>query len=633
MNQGSADLEIDLTKDDRIHGYYVIQRDLRIEPQLPGATPANIPGFGDSRNGQRQLMTINEDHVFSPSLLNTVRLGYSRLHLFNSPPVFNPANFHITLPVGAPIGVGLPLINVSGNFVIGAPTGEPSGRGDTEVVLNDTFNWLRGRNFFAIGGEIRLAYNNNLAENIGSFTFPTMANFLADQSSAFATMLGTGNNRVSQPAYGLFAQDSLKFNPNFTLNIGLRYEVNTSPSEAKGRFTNFDITSGTLFTATRPYQNNKLNLEPRIGIAWDPFGSGRTSVRAAYAILDQVPTTNLVNGLSGNPPFATPISITSSTNSITLENPTAQSASLNLGPSATDPNFDNLYTQDWNLNVERQLTQSLGLTIAYVGSKSTHLQIAANVNQPIVTSGFYGTTKPFPTLPLTSPVLPAQCAPPNPACVLGNITRNESPGNSNYNALWVTLSEHRFHGLQFVAAYTFSKSLDYSSIFTDSVPLQNARNPRGDYGLSEFDVRNRFILSGFYQLPFQGNRLASGWEVGAITMTQSGNPITPLLTIGPGAGISFTVRPDALALVTGTGQPSQFYTKTTLCEPFNGTPTGGTPAIRPCASTPTAAFAVPCTFSGTPSSPGGSSYPVVPGTCHPGSTQRDSLPGPSFVHR
>jgi hypothetical protein len=268
-----------------------------------------------------------------------------------------------------------------------------------------------------------------------------------------------------------------------------------------------------------------------------------------------------------------------------------------------------------------------------VGVKGTHLQITENVNQPLVTNGFYGTARPFLTLPLTSPILPAQCATPNPTCTFGNISQINSPGNSNYNALWVTLNKHFSRGFEFLASYTYSKSFDYSSISSgDAVPLQNAYNPRGDYGPSEFDVRNRFVLSGFYELPFKKNRLVSGWQLGVVTQAQSGSPITPLLSINTGTGTTLTVRPNQLQRVTPTGNPHQFYSNPVLCEPFNGTPTGTAPTIPNCATTANAAFAVPCTFNDVPTTAGSNNYPVIPGSCTPGDIQRDALQGPDFVN-
>jgi hypothetical protein len=251
-----------------------------------------------------------------------------------------------------------------------------------------------------------------------------------------------------------------------------------------------------------------------------------------------------------------------------------------------------MYAQDWNLTIQRQITSTLGLEVAYVGMKATHLQLLLNVNQPFVTGGFYGTTKPFPTLPLTSPVIPAQCQPPNPACPLNNINQVNSVGNSNYNALWVTATKHFSHGFEFLGSYTYSKSLDYNSLSTaESLVIQNAYNPRGDYGPSEFDARHRFVLSGFYELPFKGNRLVSGWQLGIVTQAQSGNPLTPSLTIGPGPGISLVVRPDVTGPMSTTGDPAQWFANK-------------------------AVFVSPC----------------VPGACHPGNLGRDAITGPNFLN-
>ncbi|HXJ04684.1 MAG TPA: TonB-dependent receptor [Candidatus Acidoferrum sp.] len=634
INQGSADIDYEMTSKDRLHGYYVVQKDHRQEPTAGGAINANLPGYGDTRDGFRHLMTVSEDHTFSPSLANTVRLGFNRIHLTFLPnQLLNPADFGINLPAGSPVASGLPFLNVGGGLGFGGPTGEPQGRGDTTGVLNDTLSWLRGRHTFAFGGEIRRAYNNNISENIGSFTFATLANFLADGANNVTDQLGSGNDKILQPSYDVFAQDSFKLKSNLTLNIGLRYAWNSSPSEATGSFTNFDASTGTLISAPKPYKTNNKNFQPRVGFAWDPFKDGKTSVRGSYAIMTQAPTTNIVTGLSSNPPFALPVSASSASNNITLENPSGSISSVSIGPFAINPNFQDMYAQDWNLTVQRQLTTTLGLEVAYVGLKATHLQLNQNINQPFVTNGFYGTTKPFPTLPLTSSIIPSFCQPPFPLCGLNNINQVNSGSNSNYNALWVTVTKHFSHGLEFRSSYTYSKSLDYNSLSTgESLVIQNAYNPRGDYGLSEFDARQRFSLSGFYELPFKANRLVSGWQFGVFNQVQSGNPVNPNLAVGPGPGISLTVRPDLLKQVTGTGNPSQYFSNAVLCQHFNGALQGGAPAIPDCAATPNAAFAIPCTFSDVPTAPGGKVYPVIAGTCHPGSLGRNAITGPGFLN-
>ena len=591
LNQGSADLDYELGSNDRVHGYWVVQKDLRQEP----TAGTNLPGFGDTREGLRQLLTVSEDHTFNASLTNTIRLGFNRIHLTFTPNnAGNAADFGITLPGGVPSGA-LPNIIIAGAMSFGGPGGEPQGRGDTTGVLNDSLSWLVGRHSFQFGGEIRRAYNDNIAENIGSFTFSNLNNFLSDKASSFSTQIGAGNDKIVAPAYALYAQDSFKWKPNFTFNIGLRYEWNSTPFETQGRFTNFDIPTGTLISSPQPYGTSNNNFEPRVGFAWDPFKNGKTSVRGSYAILTQAPTTNTLTGLSGNPPFAVPESITSGT--ITLETPTANITGISLGPSAIASNFQNMYAQDWNLGVERQVTPSLGVTVSYVGTKGTHLQLVQNFNQPLVTNGLYGSVHPYLTLPNTSPVLPVQCAPPFNPCTFGTINVVNSVGNSNYNALWATVNKHFSRGFEFLASYTYSHSYDYNSLSTgESIGLQNAYNPRGDYGPSEFDVRNRFVLSGFYQLPFKGNRLFEGWQLGVITQAQSGSPINPTLTISP--GVNVVVRPDVTGPVQTTGNPLQWFVSK-------------------------AVFASPCVAAVAPA--------TLP-TCHPGDLGRDSITGPDFIN-
>jgi hypothetical protein len=172
-----------------------------------------------------------------------------------------------------------------------------------------------------------------------------------------------------------------------------------------------------------------------------------------------------------------------------------------------------------------------------------------------------------------------------------------SNGNSNYNALWVTLNKHFSHGLQFLSSYTYSKSLDYNSLSTgESYIIQNAYNPRGDYGPSEFDVRHRFVLSGFYQLPFKANRLVAGWEVGTVVQAQTGNPLNPTMSINP--GVSLTVRPNVTGSIKTTGDPADWFGPSTLFA---------------------SEFSSPCAVGTT-------------GTCHPGNLSRNAVTGPSFVN-
>src|SRR5207248_10703869 len=133
---GSADFDVDLRAQDRLHGYYVVQKDLREEPTAGGAIGANIPGFGDTRDGFRHLGTLSEDHTFGPSLANTVRLGFNRIHLTFTPNgFFDPAKFNIGMPAGSPVASRLPFINVGGNLGFGGPISKTQGRGHTTAAV------------------------------------------------------------------------------------------------------------------------------------------------------------------------------------------------------------------------------------------------------------------------------------------------------------------------------------------------------------------------------------------------------------------------------------------------------------------------------------------------------------------
>ena len=154
-----------------------------------------------------------------------------------------------------------------------------------------------------------------------------------------------------------------------------------------------------------------------------------------------------------------------------------------------DHGFDNAYMQSWNLNVQREFLPGLAVMAGYFGSKGTHLILRRNINQPV------DGVRPFPALSQSSPILPGT--------PLGNITQAESTGNSSYNALWVSATKRSRVRLQINASYTWSKSLDYNSLSTQGVVVQNSYDLRGDRGLSDFDARHRFVASAIYELPFR----------------------------------------------------------------------------------------------------------------------------------
>jgi Carboxypeptidase regulatory-like domain/TonB dependent receptor len=551
IDQGTGDLQFNLARNDQLRGYVAIQEDTRQEPTLSGHT---LPGWGDTRHARRQIVTVNEVHIFGSSVTNEARAGYNRIHILFTPnQLLNPGDFGIANGINAPIG--LPQIIIGANLVpgllnIGGETNLPQGRGDTTGVFNDTVHWLRGRHSFAFGGEVRRFFNNNILQNDGSYTFADLAHFLADQANRFNVTIGSANDKIVQGAWGLFAQDSFRWTPTFTLELGLRYDYNASPTELHNLFAPFVPATDSIVQVgtnglNQVYRTNNKNVQPRLGLAWDPFKNGTTVVRAAYAILTDQPVTNAVNALSGNPPFALPVTISSNTNAITFLN-TGSASATSIAPATINPDFQNAYVQSWNLNIQHEVTASLGVMVGYFGSKGTHLRVLRNINQP------GSTGQPLVALSASSPIFPGK--------LLGsNIGEQDSGSNSNYNALWLTVRKRLSRNFQFDTSYTYSKSLDDNSLTSvNTTGLQDSFNVRGDYGPSDFDARHRVVVSGLYDLPFKGHRVSEGWELGLIFQAQSGNPLT-LVTNNSGFTGNQTLRPDVVGPVVTTGNPDQWF--------------------------------------------------------------------------
>lgn len=548
VDQWALDISHNFNPKDRVHGYYAAQRDGRNEPTQSGNT---VPGFGDNRGGRRQIFTLNLTSVLSQVTVNEARFGFNR-YSFRAGPVvrLNPAEFGINNGVNRLIG--LPQINVAGGLNFGGPR-QPQGRGDTSFVASDTLSRLSGRHSIKVGGEYRRFYSNLFLLDTGLFNFPNVGAFIEGRANAFSITLGDSSNSVSQGALDLFALDSYRWRPNLTFELGLRYAWNMSPTERFDRLINFDPRRVALVRVgtdmDQIYKTNAKNFQPRVGLAWDPFGDGRTSVRAAYAVMTEQPMTNVVLGATTNPPLATPLTVTGV---VRLDNAIDLAKSSGVSPVSVDPDYDNTYIQSWNLNAQRELPGALAVMVGYFGSKGTHLRLSRNINQPV------NGVRPFSRLSDSSPILPG--------ATLGNITQVEGTGNSSYNALWASATRRFSRGWQINASYTWSKSIDYNSLSTPhtTVTAQNSYNLRADRGLSDFDARRRFVLSGIYDLPFGGNRLAEGWQLAAIVQSQSGNPVNIITGNSTVNGVANTLRPDVAGPVRIIGSVDRWFDTNTF---------------------------------------------------------------------
>jgi Carboxypeptidase regulatory-like domain/TonB dependent receptor-like, beta-barrel len=544
-DQWSGDVSYHISASDQLHGYYDAYRTLNTEPSRNGNT---IPGFGNNTKLLRQVFTLNETHVFGARLVNVLSAGFNRFSSATNPNArLNPADFGISNGIAQPIG--LPQITVAGGLNFGGPSINPSGRGDTTLAASDVVSYLLGRHSIKLGGEFRQFLNNNFRQATGSFNFPTVASFLAGNANSFNVTLGNQSSSIAEPAVGLFMQDNFKLRPNLTVEAGLRYEWNFTPSERYDRFIIFDPATASLVRVgadiKRVYHQNNRNFQPRVGFAWDPFKDGKTSVRAGYSVQTDQPMTSVVLSTATNPPLAMPLSFSGT---VRLDNAIQLARAAGLAPQSINNGFDNAYLQSWNFNVQREIRRNLVLMSGYIGSKGSHLIVRRNINQPI------NGVRPFQTLSASSPILPG--------AALGNITQVESAGNSSYNALWASVTQRLTQGLQFNASYTWSKSLDYNSFSTGGIIGQDGYNLRGDRGLSDFDARNRLVISALYDLPFQRNQLVAGWQLAMIVQSQSGNPVNIVTSNSTINGVANTLRPDVNGPVKIFGSVDSWFDTT-----------------------------------------------------------------------
>lgn len=514
LNQYTGRVDHNFSTKDIVFGTFIINRDSRTEPTLQ---LNNLPGFGDFRPAKRALLAMGYTRVIAPTITNEFRAGLNRVRIdFIQEFKSTPAEYGITTSSSV-----FPVLIVAGGMQFGGINGFPQGRGDTTFQYNDTLSWIRGRHSLKFGGEFRRFRNNNFNGGTGGIlNFGTLAAFLA----------GTPNSAMQSPAVpvtpalrvsalDLFAQDDFKVSSKLTLNLGLRWEYNGVPYEKYQRQTIYDFAGNKLNQVgtngvERPYQRQFSNFGPRFGFAYDPTGRGRTAIRGGIGYYFDQPVTNIVTGLTSNPPFSPSVTITSNVN---LASPFSAPPGSGNAINAVDPDFGNGRVLSYNFNIQQEWWGTV-FQATYVGSQGRHLRLNGDYNQ-----GINGVR------PITG---------------FTSINLQQSVSNSNYNGMWLSADRRLAKGLTFNASYTFAKSIDNNSVGSSNPQVQNLYNLAAERALSDFDARHRFVLSGVYLLPFSAEnafakRLVSGWSISPIVNVQSANPFSPIVpltaTLAPGA--------------------------------------------------------------------------------------------------
>jgi hypothetical protein len=557
---------------------------------LHGNGDDEFPGGGPGPGGGSQLgpwfgvtptvvdnFAISEVHVFNPGLINTIRLGWNRFSQFQKgrDSDVNPATIGFNTGV-TPISYGIPEVDVYGFANLGLQYGA-GGRVATSYQIADEVSWTRGAHALKFGFNFLHNYSDyTLAGGRGifSFTGSQLGNQLA-QSGGMAslvdliaglptpgngvtqiTRVGSPRANIDQNIISGFAIDTFKASPSLTLIAGLRYDFFTTVNETRGHFSAFDPNLGLVPASQLPgghiYNAPKGDFGPRVSFSWAPQSQvipGRqTVVRAGFGIYyDTIPLNNFEEGLAQNPVGPT------AGFTIVPSFPIPFGVGVPIfGTGAPQPPFNvvsiqhNLKTpntQEWNFNIQQELSNSIVFQIGYVGNHSVHQLQLLDINQPTLGAGYgAGCAPPLPNLTCEQDARPFNAKFPT----LSQINTISTPGFANYNSLQVSLKSNNFHGLTSLVAFTWSHNLDTASEVEDFfgtsgyVP-QDSTNLSGSYGNSEFDQRRALIISYVYAIPSPkiGNAfayVAKDWQVSGTTTFRDGFA-APLLTFGDESGV------------------------------------------------------------------------------------------------
>ncbi len=535
------DLRLDqnLGKSSELSFHYSFGNRDYFEPYgAPGAS-ATIPGYGNDVPQRPQNVMLSETHIFSPSFVNELRLGFDRVSL-----AVNQQNNITNQSVGLPSpwnnarDNGLSEIVVNGFGTLGNEINNPQRDAANVYQVLDSASWVKGRHQFKAGFDVRITQQNAFADEesrgliaFTGFTGNALSEMLQDALSYSAAAHANNPQHLRTNSYDFYAQDTFRVRPNLTLTYGLRYEFNTPAVDAHNQASMYNPATESIVQLGQGgipragYNADLNNFAPRLGIAWSPGTSSKWVLSSGYGIYYDQSALAPSEGMFFSPPyFISQVFIPSAQLPVILENPFPSNFPQFIPNSAFtyQRNLRTPYMQQWNFSVQRQLTRASAAELSYVGTKGTKLIENRDINQANA-----------------SPQQPNL----RPVPQFADIDAYESRGSSNYHALQARFSQRLHAGLSALASYTFSKSIDDASGFfsSDGDPNfpQNSNNARADRGLSNFDIRNRFTLAYTYDLPLPArNLLLRGWQTNGVWTFQSGRPFT--VTLLPGVDNSNT---------------------------------------------------------------------------------------------
>lgn len=580
------------------------------------AQPLNWPQFADQVATRAQYLTWAENHVFSPTLLNTARFSFSRTHLiYDSPSGIIGPQFSF-LP-----GKELGNINIVGLTAFGPDQTSPSVHTQNVFAYSDDLFYTHGRHSLKFGALINHYQQYVLTGTFSraAVNFAALSTFLLGQPSSYqaATPGSILDRFFHYNTLGFYGQDDVRVSSKLTINIGLRYEIITVPVEVNGHGSAIrDIQHDAAFTLGPPFRNpSLLNLSPRFGFAWDVKGDGKTAVRGGFAELYDVGNWGgaFIVGANASPPFSSSSTVQAPPPPqppVVLTLPLSFPASaVGKSPRPSDYNMSQPHMLQFNLTVEQQLPADIALSVSYAGSRGFNLMQVQEGN-PLVPQG----------IGVGGVCVNASLAPASangPKCWTGTDLRtnrnwsstefHSAGGASWYNALEVSLTKRLTKGLQFQGSYTWSKLMDDTQGEVEgennssSTFASYPQNVFLDWAPSTFDLTHNLRFNAIYRLPSPAassrlvKYLLGGWWTSGVLSMQTGYPFSAVLgsnrsRSGVKAGTALVDRPD---LVPGRSNKNITSGTTAGCQGVAQGQKLGTPNLYfdPCGFTiPAAGF-------------------------------------------
>lgn len=541
--------------------------------------PTDYPQFPRSFLSRNQFVTAEYRQILSPRTYNTLRGGFSRTRIGQDVQSNVSSSLQPFVPGRSMIG-GIDIGGIPGRF-------GPQTSVNVKLTQNvETFDQglvhTRGRHVLKTGALVE-RYQDNLFNptfSLGVFTFANIRSFLQNQPQRFLGL--TPNGALDRywrfTLFGFYAQDTFAVNSRLSLNFGLRYEFATQPKDIYGRDSALLQMTDPVPVTGQLYENPTLkNVSPRLGFAWDLFGTGTTSLRGGYGwFFNTNNQQNLIVTIT-NPP-ATPRPI--------IPNPRFPVPVFEREINSIRPvewNIKNPNVHVWNLSLQRELWPDSVLTLGYAGSRGVHLLRSGDVNIPAAmrlpdgSYSFCGNA--------LQPNRTTCTAQPRPNPAFSTIELKRSDGNSWYNAMIVEWRKRWSRGFNFQSSYTFSRNIDTtqaSTFFSDATNGTTSAFPElpglnYNKGLADYHAKHNWLVNLTWEVPMPKvenrfvNTALSGWQLAAITQMRSGNPLTLFVSqnisrslwspsLGPGLGFD---RPSMAAGRTHQdaiiGDPNRYF--------------------------------------------------------------------------